>query len=73
MSRGFLAQIDEAPQSVQGEDVTSLLNKKTKKSQGMQRYLVLTVSPEWLKLEIRATTHFVEHKLLFISKADNNF
>ena len=34
MSRGFLAQSDEAQQSVNGEGITSLYNKKRKKSQG---------------------------------------
>ena len=34
MSRRFPAQTDEAQQSVNGEGITSLYNKKWKKSQG---------------------------------------
>ena len=70
MSRSFLPQLDEAQQSVKGEGVTSLLNKKGKKSQGNAAF---RLSPEWLKLESRATTHFVEHKLFFISEVNNTF
>ena len=46
--------------------------KKGKNSKEAQGYRVQTVSPERLKLESRTTAHFVEQKLLFISKVNNS-